>query len=104
MAIILIDHPSTDNIARDIIVRSHMGFSYNVKYYFGCYEPLQYPLLFPHGDTGWHQGIVKINTKNKGATCRGQDLVAPNVNSSADELICQERQGTSIIIYQSIIF
>ena len=104
MASILIDHSFTDNIARDIVVRSHMGFSYNVEYYFGYYDSLEYPLLFPHGDTDWHQGIVKINTKNKEITYRDQDLVAPNITGSVDELIRQERQGTSIMICQSIIF
>ncbi|KAG6695627.1 hypothetical protein I3842_09G107500 [Carya illinoinensis] len=44
-----------------IYVFSHSGGSHIVQYYFGCYDPLQYPLLFPLGDTGWHQGIQRVN-------------------------------------------
>ena len=31
-----------------------------VNYYYGCYDPLQYPLLFPYGQNGWHCGIQKV--------------------------------------------
>ncbi|XP_016490183.1 uncharacterized protein LOC107809981 isoform X1 [Nicotiana tabacum] len=31
-----------------------------VNYYYGCYDALQYPLLFPYGRNGWHYGIKKI--------------------------------------------
>ncbi|KAK9688716.1 hypothetical protein RND81_09G006000 [Saponaria officinalis] len=29
-------------------------------HYYGCYDPLQYPLLFPRGESGWHQGISRV--------------------------------------------
>ncbi|XP_019264032.1 PREDICTED: uncharacterized protein LOC109241725 [Nicotiana attenuata] len=35
--------------------------THRVNYYFGCYDPLQYPLLFPHGQGGWHCGIKKFH-------------------------------------------
>ncbi|KAL3352294.1 hypothetical protein AABB24_020373 [Solanum stoloniferum] len=31
-----------------------------VNYYYGCYDPLQYPLLFPFGQNGWHCGIKRV--------------------------------------------
>nr|XP_016466763.1 PREDICTED: uncharacterized protein LOC107789465 [Nicotiana tabacum] len=31
-----------------------------VNYYYGCYDALQYPLLFPLGQSGWHCGIKKL--------------------------------------------
>ncbi|XP_062103228.1 uncharacterized protein LOC133814255 [Humulus lupulus] len=36
----------------NILVYNHSGGNYKVQYYFGCYDPLQYPILFPFGDTG----------------------------------------------------
>ena len=38
-----------------------------VKYNFGCYDPLQYSLLFPNGEVGWHQHIKKtiLNDTNE---------------------------------------
>ena len=32
----------------DIIIYSHSGNSHRIKHYFGCYDPLEYPLLFPY--------------------------------------------------------
>ncbi|XP_031125091.1 uncharacterized protein LOC116027528 [Ipomoea triloba] len=44
---------------RNIRVYAHCGRSQNIQYYYGCYDPLQYPLLFPFGDVGWHEGIQR---------------------------------------------
>ncbi|XP_020275831.1 uncharacterized protein LOC109850265 [Asparagus officinalis] len=43
---------NNDNVPyeREIVVHSHSGKNHQVKHYFGCYDPLQYPLLFPGGD------------------------------------------------------
>lgn len=44
---------------RDIIVQGTIGHMYTVKHYYGCYDPLQYPLFFPFSEVGWHQNISK---------------------------------------------
>lgn len=41
---------------RNIVVHMHNGHSQRIHYYFGCYNPLQYPMLFPLGESG---GIKK---------------------------------------------
>lgn len=35
-------------------------FTLIVNYYYRCYDSLQYPLLFPYSENGWHRGIEKI--------------------------------------------
>ncbi|KAL6530200.1 hypothetical protein OROHE_014553 [Orobanche hederae] len=40
------DHP------HDIRVCTSAGKIHRVHYYYGCYDPLQYPLLFPYGESG----------------------------------------------------
>ncbi|KAJ9568235.1 hypothetical protein OSB04_004201 [Centaurea solstitialis] len=48
---------------RSIEVKTHSNQSKSIEYYYGCYNALQYPLMFPFGETGWHQGIPKkMNT------------------------------------------
>ncbi|XP_027122061.2 uncharacterized protein [Coffea arabica] len=42
-----------------IQVYSHSSSSHRIQHYFACYDPLQYPLLFPRGESGWHHGIPK---------------------------------------------
>lgn len=44
---------------RDIEVKTHRNQSRIIEYYYACYDPLQYPLMFPCGEVGWHQGIPK---------------------------------------------
>ena len=48
-------------LERDITVHAHSGQKHRVKHYYGCYDPLQYPLLHSKGESGWHQNIQKRN-------------------------------------------
>jgi hypothetical protein len=54
VAIWVDENASKQHMSRDIIVYSHSGRSHRVQYYFGCYDPLQYPLLFPYKAICWH--------------------------------------------------
>ncbi|XP_058192060.1 uncharacterized protein LOC131309442 [Rhododendron vialii] len=80
---------------RDIIVQKHDGHSQTISHYYGCYDPLQYPLLFPFGEPGWHQGIQKIKTSSTSQSCLGQGRVLPAQSSTAEELIANETAGKS---------
>ena len=31
----------------------------NIQPYYGCYDPLSYPLFFPNGESGWHPNIPR---------------------------------------------
>ncbi|KAI8571807.1 hypothetical protein RHMOL_Rhmol01G0147800 [Rhododendron molle] len=44
---------------RDIIVHLNSRHKHRVQHYYGCYDLLQYPLLFPRGEVGWHQNILR---------------------------------------------
>ena len=46
----------------DIRVYTKSGQSHKVKYYYGCYDPLQYVLMFPNGEPGWHGNIERFTT------------------------------------------
>ncbi|XP_073317222.1 uncharacterized protein [Primulina huaijiensis] len=47
-----------------------------IKHYFGCYDPLQYPLIFPNGESGWHRNIKRLDKKqmkmHPRPTCDGE--------------------------------
>ncbi|KAK4344714.1 hypothetical protein RND71_034890 [Anisodus tanguticus] len=44
---------STDTISTPHIrIYTHSNSTRLVNYYYGCYDPLQYPLLFPYGQIG----------------------------------------------------
>ncbi|KAG5580980.1 hypothetical protein H5410_051607 [Solanum commersonii] len=61
VAAILVDDDSNNVISTPHIhIYTHCDRSQLVYYYYGCYDSLQYPLLFPHGENGWHCGIKKL--------------------------------------------
>lgn len=77
---------------RDIVVHCHDGKSHKINYFFGCYDPLNYPLLFPHGEVGWHQGIQKLTRSLKSSMCIERVIDAHELVSSC-ELMAAEKSG-----------
>lgn len=57
---------------RDILVFGKSGSNHKIMHYYSCYDPLQYPLLFPYGEAGWHEGISKAVKKRKGTTTQNE--------------------------------
>ncbi|XP_075108897.1 uncharacterized protein LOC142180730 [Nicotiana tabacum] len=47
---------------REIIVHEHSDNKHRVKHYYGCYDPLQYPLLFPNGEQFVVDMYIKLET------------------------------------------
>ncbi|KAG5524887.1 hypothetical protein RHGRI_031532 [Rhododendron griersonianum] len=86
---------------RDIIVHKHDGHSQTISNYFGCYDPLQYPLLFPLGEPGWHQGIRKI--KRKVPQVRQENAKKANMVSAREFYAyrLQIRKNTNAILLES---
>ncbi|CAH1420675.1 unnamed protein product [Lactuca virosa] len=51
-----------DNIAaykQSIIVYGRSDKPRTIQSYWGCYDPLCYPLCFPNGESGWHSNIPR---------------------------------------------
>ncbi|XP_071938300.1 uncharacterized protein [Coffea arabica] len=67
IAALWVEGENSANIySRHIQIYTKEGYIHRIQYYYGCYDPLQYPLLFPLGETGWHPGIKrseKVNPK-----------------------------------------
>ncbi|KAG5546078.1 hypothetical protein RHGRI_018302 [Rhododendron griersonianum] len=75
---------------RNILVEKHDVHSVTIKYYYGCYDPLQYPLLFPYGEPGWHRGI-KRNYPNKRMTQSANRVVGgSNTCTTVEQLLSAE--------------
>ncbi|KAG5532360.1 hypothetical protein RHGRI_026852 [Rhododendron griersonianum] len=75
---------------RNILVEKHDGHSVTIKYYYGCYDPLQYPLLFPYGEPGWHRGI-KRNSPNERVTQSANRVVGgSNTCTTVEQLLSAE--------------
>lgn len=69
VAVIMVEegvHISTPHIR----IYTHSNKSQLVNCYYGCYDPLQYPLLFSYIQDGWHCGIKKIVQLKNTTRCR----------------------------------
>jgi hypothetical protein len=84
---------------RHIRVHTRDGQSHSIRYYYGCYDPLQYPLLFPYGEVGWHEGIKKQHLGNpKKRRRRAKNLnidpsFDPTKAANVGELLEMEENG-----------
>ncbi|XP_027174256.1 uncharacterized protein LOC113773851 [Coffea eugenioides] len=66
-----------------IQVYTHSNTSHRIKHYYGYYDPLQYPILFPQGECGWHHGVKKLRKRKRNANSCEADF---NVDlSSVDD-------------------
>ncbi|XP_073030017.1 uncharacterized protein [Primulina eburnea] len=74
---------------RDIVVRSNDGETHQIRPYFGCYDPLQYPLFFPYGDCGWQQHILKFSGDLHN-TFTGAAMLPSEGFSSFDQIVARE--------------
>ena len=80
-----------------IRVYSRSAGSHRIQHYYGCYDPLQYPLLFPRGECGWHHGIKRLHKRKRGGdSCESDITLDPASVSSSSELIDLEQRGEYI--------
>ncbi|KAK9126007.1 hypothetical protein Scep_014853 [Stephania cephalantha] len=78
---------------RDILVYSHSGSSHIINYYYGCYDPLQHPLLFPYGDVGLHNGIQRKVSTGSHRNYNTEPILDPYLVSSTEDLLDNENEG-----------
>ncbi|XP_073028580.1 uncharacterized protein [Primulina eburnea] len=70
-----------------------------IKHYFSCYDPMQYPLIFPNGESGWHRKIARLNQMQKKMRpkpiCRGQTIYDIQSSTNAAHGIQTENEDLS---------
>ncbi|RCV15864.1 hypothetical protein SETIT_3G092200v2 [Setaria italica] len=47
---------------KNVILHGNNNEIQGIKSYYGCYDPLSYPLFFPRAELGWHSNIPRANT------------------------------------------
>uniref|UniRef100_A0A453IA13 Helitron helicase-like domain-containing protein n=1 Tax=Aegilops tauschii subsp. strangulata TaxID=200361 RepID=A0A453IA13_AEGTS len=80
---------------RSIVLFGNDNKRYSIQPYYGCYDPLSYPLFFPRGEIGWHPEIpknsVNLNEMLQSRRCGRQSLDTVNDYSNNMWLICTSR-------------
>jgi hypothetical protein len=54
-----------NTFVKNVVLHGNNKEIQSIKAYYGCYDPLSYPLFFPRGELGWHRKIPKANTKEE---------------------------------------
>ncbi|GAA0167936.1 hypothetical protein LIER_22770 [Lithospermum erythrorhizon] len=95
----------SDNVAPwDISVYTKSGHSHKVQYYYACYDPLQYVLMFPGGKPGWHENIPR--TRGHGPSKKNASLIQEGESDIAScstfENFLDKEKGSSMILYDDI--
>lgn len=82
---------------RDIIVHSSSGRTNTVCHYHGCYDSLQYLLLFPRGEVGWHQNILRIICVGTNSDTSHMRKDSPfHSFTSAEDIFKHEQEGSGL--------
>ncbi|KAI7756269.1 hypothetical protein M8C21_015503 [Ambrosia artemisiifolia] len=86
-----------DNITaykRSIVVYGRSEYSETIQPYFGCYDPLSYPLFFPNGESGWHPNIpcegVSINEVHNDHVNFDEDIKEANPQGNRTTVAMRE--------------
>ena len=73
-----------------------------VKQCYGCYDGLQYPLIYAQGETGWHPGILRKTKadilERPDQTCNEENLLPLHQCTNIDQIIDAEEKGTTIYL------
>ena len=107
VAAIWMDEENVDSsrrFDRDIRVYTKSGQGYCVREHYSCYDSLQYPLMFPEGEPGWHTNILKADggRRNRGRNHKRQPThFASTANHETENEHCT---GINIMLILNCLF
>ena len=83
---------------RDIVIKTHEDKLHHISELHAAYDPLQYPLLFPYGEYGWHDNILRANeiASNPESRMSQSESVIPMEIDFAIPMDIEERKHTDI--------
>ncbi|XP_021775348.1 uncharacterized protein LOC110739200 [Chenopodium quinoa] len=81
---------SSDTLSPHILVSGKSCESHRIYHNYGCYEPLQYPLLFPCGECDWMQGLKKTSHADRRQASLYPDPIMSCAVHSVEDLLSQE--------------
>ncbi|XP_021776455.1 uncharacterized protein LOC110740285 [Chenopodium quinoa] len=86
---------SSESFGPHILVYGKSATSHRIYHHYGCYDPLQYPLLFPYGECGWNQGLKKKSCNGRGQAAVQTEPVMTCAVQNVDDLLQQEASRAS---------
>ncbi|XP_074314952.1 uncharacterized protein LOC141651129 [Silene latifolia] len=91
VAVIWTDSSSSSESSTPHIIRiAKDNQTHRIMHYYGCYDPLQYPLLFPYGEGGWVQGLRKIAPQLTQGGVGAHNIIPSELNLTVADLLEDE--------------
>ncbi|XP_074318536.1 uncharacterized protein LOC141655350 [Silene latifolia] len=81
---------SSESSTPHITVTAKDNQSHRIMHYYGCYDPLQYPLLFPSGECGWVQGLRKVTPGTTQTESHAPDRASLELTQTVEGLLEDE--------------
>ncbi|XP_021732628.1 uncharacterized protein LOC110699422 [Chenopodium quinoa] len=85
---------SSDTLSPHILVSGKSCESHRIYHNYGCYDPLQYPLLFPRGECGWMQGLKKTYHADRRQASLYPDPIMSCVVHAVEDLLRAKTKHT----------
>ena len=92
---------------RDIIIKRNDNSFVRISEMHGAFDPLQYPLLFPYGEYGWHKNILRANVvskknkKGKQKETEAEEIVEETIEEVAE---IEEATETAAVVEEGQVF
>ncbi|XP_021724481.1 uncharacterized protein LOC110691830 [Chenopodium quinoa] len=84
------NYSSSESLGPHILVNGRSDESHRIYHSYGCYDPLQYSLLFPRGECGWTQGLKKNSHPSRRTTDSIPDPIMSCDVHTTEDLLSQE--------------
>jgi hypothetical protein len=68
VAAVWVEGNEGNTFVKNVILNGNREEIQSIKPYYGCYDPLSYPMFFPRGELGWHRKIPRNNIKEQELT------------------------------------
>lgn len=95
-AILLDSSTSSESDGPYIVVSGRGNTTHRIMYYYGCYDPLQYPLLFPNGESGWRPGLPRYRRNSLQSPAHATNPV--RIADSVEDMLMQEEHSKVFLL------
>jgi hypothetical protein len=82
---------------RDIIIKRYDNTLIRISELHGAYDPLQYPLLFPIGEYGWHKGILRANIQQEEVDESDEENIEYEEEEIGSEVVVEQEEEEQVV-------
>lgn len=78
---------------RSIVIYDRSNYTHFIQPYYGCYDPLSYPLLFPNGEPGWQTDIPISGERTSSTNYVDCSSITTLTSEQSENIIIDDNEG-----------